>query len=153
MLYLKCKDSIFIAYKFPLLAQSWVVYILLSWHSLRRNTMGLYKISNYGHTTKRIKVKKTQILGGSEAISNLSLPISPEKCFLSSKYSFSHTSEFTGCPSKGFKERMETSFSLLPPRFAFQGKLMTVHLWRTSQFYKHILSYYLIWLSHKRGKV
>lgn len=76
--------------------------------------MGFYKIANYEHTMKRIKGKKTQILGCSEAISNLSLPISPEKCFLSSKYSFSSTSEFTECPGKGLQGKMEMSFSLLP---------------------------------------
>lgn len=95
--------------------------------------IGFYKIANDEHTEKRIKGKKIQNLGGWEAISNLSLSISPKKCILSSKYRFP---ALPGHPSKGLQRRMKISIPLLAPRWIFQQKLMTLHSLSTLQFSK-----------------
>lgn len=111
MLYLKYKHSIFILYKFPLLAQAWVAYILLPWHALRRSTMGFYKIANDERTMKRIKAKKIQIVGGWEAISNLSLPVSPEKGILSPKYTFPAPALLRWLAQQRLPERNESTLA------------------------------------------
>lgn len=106
------------------LAKSWVVYTILSCNSLRINMMGFYQIANDDHTTKRIKAKEIQILEGQEAINHLSLPISPEKCILTSKYRFP-TLLGSQVLQQRFTEKKENILLPASSRVIFQQKVMS----------------------------
>ena len=99
--------------------------------------MGFNKIANDEHREKNKgeENSKSGRLGGNKQ--PVPFNFTKELHFVF-QIQVSSTSDLAGCPSKGLQRRMKISIPLLPPRWIFHQKLMTLHSLSTLQFSKDI---------------